>query len=674
MRAQAEGHGEDVAKAIAEGKPVPPEVLAEFDFPKPVQSAPAFVASKEGLSEAEQFAMNEREYWQDSLARHKKAFEDYKKQGKPRKMKEEQDHIRKLQKLLAIPFENRIKYSEEWTESSDKYNADVQAKEAIKTQYSGLPLPHYSRDLQNAATIKELLRIAQRHGGKIRGLDLLKQGSEAEVARGGMVSSHAFGLMLSHLRPYLERDVLPTRKEELRERKPKGGFSAGIESYGSWKISPEGYRLLDQYKESLSHATPPPPEPDRTFVASPAAINLETAQRAHMGTSFVPEQRGEQEQRYFAQEVQGVYDSLLKYAKTDAQKALLADEVREFQANYAKKYTDVLHAKSRIMSTMITGGSKFPVRRMEKLNDAERKKSKDVMEWKGRAINAIKRRLEEKHTEEVGGPAAEMRIKLQKAEEMQEIMKKANAVVRKNISDDEKVRELLATGIFKSETTARKLLEPDYAGRKGFPTYELTNNLANIKRMRDRVAVLEGKEKTVERVEAGEIEGKTKYPFASGKVVDNIEADRYQIIYPGKPDAATIGNLKRRGFHWSPREGAWQRQRSTPARYAVKDITGVDIPTSNPGRSTKGGIHKEAVKGIAWEDLQYYGHRQLPKGGVVLKVMRAGSDIGDPRRGGTWYEVALRGEESKSSYGGVPGETGTFTARPPGVGGREVGR
>jgi hypothetical protein len=58
--------------------------------------------------------------------------------------------------------------------------------------------------------------------------------------------------------------------------------------------------------------------------------------------------------------------------------------------------------------------------------------------------------------------------------------------------------------------------------------------------------------------------------FKGGKVVQNWAENRIQIIFEQKPDAEIINTLKKNAFKWSPRFGAWQRQNTGNAVYAVK--------------------------------------------------------------------------------------------------------
>lgn len=51
-----------------------------------------------------------------------------------------------------------------------------------------------------------------------------------------------------------------------------------------------------------------------------------------------------------------------------------------------------------------------------------------------------------------------------------------------------------------------------------------------------------------------------EYMVGSVKIWHNLELNRLQLIFDGKPDQATIDRLKKTGFKWSPKNTAWQRQ------------------------------------------------------------------------------------------------------------------
>ena len=143
----------------------------------------------------------------------------------------------------------------------------------------------------------------------------------------------------------------------------------------------------------------------------------------------------------------------------------------------------------------------------------------------------------------------------------QERMKAANAAIRKHKkSADEQQAALEAIG-FTAEQ-AVELLKPDFAGRLGFAPFQLTNNNATIKRLEDRLKVLE---------KAQDLEDRTT-DYAWGSVRENKEANRIQFIFGGKPDETVRKLMKANGFRWSPSEKAWQRQWTANAVYAARDV------------------------------------------------------------------------------------------------------
>ena len=87
--------------------------------------------------------------------------------------------------------------------------------------------------------------------------------------------------------------------------------------------------------------------------------------------------------------------------------------------------------------------------------------------------------------------------------------------------------------------------------RKGpvpFPSYLLTNNNANIRRVRQRIEELSHKAEFV------------GWTFPGGEAKVNEAENRLQLIFEEKPDADTRQALKSEGFKWAPSQGAWQRQ------------------------------------------------------------------------------------------------------------------
>uniref|UniRef100_A0A6M3XFV3 Putative methyltransferase n=1 Tax=viral metagenome TaxID=1070528 RepID=A0A6M3XFV3_9ZZZZ len=316
--------------------------------------------------------------------------------------------------------------------------------------------------------------------------------------------------------------------------------------------------------------TPVPEQANNGFRANPGLINKQAAYAAHRGTSFEPEKRGEQAIRGFAEGVQAVYERLKPHARTDAEKALLVSEMERFQASYAQKYNDLLYSHSRIYSTMIAGPSGFPTERMRKINEAYDNKSRETYEWKDRAERAMLKTLKGLAIEEAGGEVAVLKAKIVQAEKLQEMMVEANKIVRKKpepgIGGVSKHQQLINLGF--TERQVVEALTPDYMGRLGFPSFALTNNSANIRRMKERLIEL-GKR---------EVTPTAEIPFTGGHIVDNREEDRVQIFFDQKPPQEMIDKLKGEGWRWAPSVGAWSRKRTDAALYSARRITGAALP------------------------------------------------------------------------------------------------
>jgi len=77
-------------------------------------------------------------------------------------------------------------------------------------------------------------------------------------------------------------------------------------------------------------------------------------------------------------------------------------------------------------------------------------------------------------------------------------------------------------------------------------------------KMFDFVAMV--KKPKVERIELDYKIEQSEYMRGDVKVLHNVEENRLQLFFNGKPDDEKITMLKKNGYKWSPRFKAWQRQ------------------------------------------------------------------------------------------------------------------
>ncbi len=299
-----------------------------------------------------------------------------------------------------------------------------------------------------------------------------------------------------------------------------------------------------------------------------ADIPLDLAIGAHRGTSFVPEKRGAQERADYAADLAEDHENLAKLATTDEKREILALEFARYRAGLRARTLDHLQAKGRCLSSMITGPSNFPTRRNEKANNAEHNKMQALIEYREKALRTIRRKLQPELAPIMSGDSdatQHLRAKIEKAEALQALMKASNAAIRKHkkAGPVAQVAGLVKVGL--SEGVAAELIKPDFAGRIGFASYQLTNNNANLRRMKGRLAGIERDQATPDETQEGEY----------ARVEDCPAENRVRLFFPGKPDAEVRGTLKSNGFRWARSLGCWQAYRNRPALELAAKIAGV---------------------------------------------------------------------------------------------------
>ncbi len=164
-------------------------------------------------------------------------------------------------------------------------------------------------------------------------------------------------------------------------------------------------------------------------------------------------------------------------------------------------------------------------------------------------------------------PAADDKLadKIAKLEAAQQRMKDCNAVIRKHAKDGPSAQIAALIALGKPESVAQELIKPDFCGRIGYPNYALTNNGANIRRLKERL----------ERVSQAQAEPETCVEGTNARLEDCPADNRVRLFYPGKPSEEVRSRLKSAGFRWSPTIGAWQAYRNNWAMETAKVEAGI---------------------------------------------------------------------------------------------------
>lgn len=301
-----------------------------------------------------------------------------------------------------------------------------------------------------------------------------------------------------------------------------------------------------------------------------AEIPFDVAQRAHAGTSMSPEVRARQEQEGFATTIHSDWKRLEEQAGKLGEESI-SDLVCAFAAyheGYRDRYLARLSALSRCLSSMITGPSNFPTRRNAKANDAAEKRTTELIEYRNAALARMRRLLHPEDRPIMSGDddaVQRLRAKLAEAEQLQAKMSATNAAIRKHkkAGEEAQVAALIALG--HAERIARTLLQPDELRRIGYASYQLTNNNANIRRMRERLEELTKAKAT----EATEVQGE------HARFEDNPADNRVRIFFPGKPSEQERSALKSAGFRWTPSLECWQAYRNERTIAIAKRKAGI---------------------------------------------------------------------------------------------------
>ncbi|HAP9804689.1 TPA: DUF4316 domain-containing protein, partial [Enterococcus faecium] len=290
---------------------------------------------------------------------------------------------------------------------------------------------------------------------------------------------------------------------------------------------------------------PPEAAPPQTAVRY-YPINEGAARRAKEAMSFSDYRPGSAtaEYRHYVDQAVEIAERQKKRVEPEYHEkidSLLDTYARKLAENMNKGY----EITARVPSVLIAGPSNFPVRAKEKQNAASDRNMEEFQYIQGL--------LDKIRSTGMGGISADdpqavskLEKKLEKLEASQELMKAVNAYYRKHGTLDG-CPHLTERGI---ENLKADMASGWHYEKKPFQSWQLSNNNAEIRRLKGRI------EELTRQKEAAYV----GWEFDGGTVEINRVANRLQIFFEGKPDAAVRDELKSNGFRWSPKAGAWQRQ------------------------------------------------------------------------------------------------------------------
>lgn len=308
-------------------------------------------------------------------------------------------------------------------------------------------------------------------------------------------------------------------------------------------------------------------------------INEDAARRAKEMNSFYEYKPGSATEEYKA-----MVNKAAEIAEEQKERVdpMYHEKIDGLLDAYARKLAENMNSgyaiDARVPSVMVAGPANFPTRKKEKQNAA---RDRNMEEW--RKIQGL---LDKMKSTGMGGISADdpdavgkLREKLENLEELQETMKFVNDYYRKNGTLD-RCPFLTHTQIQKLKSDMESSW---HYGTAPYLPWQLSNNSAEIRRVKKRIEELERKADT----------DYTGWEFGGGYVEVNKEDNRLRIFFEEKPGEDARSELKSNGFKWSPKAGAWQRQITANAFHAadriqwIKPLTG-EKPTDLQGKAGTG--------------------------------------------------------------------------------------
>ena len=347
-------------------------------------------------------------------------------------------------------------------------------------------------------------------------------------------------------------------KDHVREEIAQEAAAAGmtVEEYAA-----NGYEPREQPIDAPEQPKAAVPEESTTAqTEAPAVkyypINEGAARRANDANSFRDYTPGSATAAYRQMVDQAAELAQQQKSRVDPMHHERIDQLLDTYARrLAENMNNSYAIEARVPSILIAGGSNFPVRKKEKQNAA---RDRNMEDWQD--VQGI---LDKIRSTGMGGISADdpqavtkLEAKLAKLEAAQETMKGVNAYYRKHgtlegctLLKPEQIKEL-QEGMAQSWHLEKN---------KPFQSFELSNNNAEIRRIRGRI----------EQLKQHEEKSFVGWEFDGGRVEANKIDNRLQIFFDEKPDDTARAELKANGFKWAPSAGAWQRQLNNNAYYAA---------------------------------------------------------------------------------------------------------
>lgn len=285
------------------------------------------------------------------------------------------------------------------------------------------------------------------------------------------------------------------------------------------------------------------------------------AYNAYRNNSHTPEKRAESVVKDYSEELDSDFKEIESASGTEV--------AEDYKRRYRGKLADYLRSMANTASAFIVGPAKFPVEKNRKRQEATEKKYNEFREWRERFLKAVKRN---KQSVDKVDRVEHLTAEIIKETDLIKHCKEVNKVVRDGkLTDAQKVEKIKLISQALTDAEIFNLLKGDFAGRKGYPAYVLTNANQRLKRVQQALKV-----ELAKRIVSDSNGGSETFDFPGGKLIFNYTENRVQIKHDEKPAQEVIQKLKLNAFKWSPTNKCWQRILTENAKHAARQILNIN--------------------------------------------------------------------------------------------------
>ena len=162
---------------------------------------------------------------------------------------------------------------------------------------------------------------------------------------------------------------------------------------------------------------------------------LKTIELSYRGISFSEEKRAKSEVKEWGDELVSIYNDKLKKAEKKDRVAEFHETFDLLYPRFLKRKLTIISRRSGLLSTMITGGSNFPVRSQKKKQDSYHNALTDYIDYANYFSDKLNKAIFKSEAIKSGesDTLEKLREKLAELQKNHEIMKNANVADRKSV-------------------------------------------------------------------------------------------------------------------------------------------------------------------------------------------------------------------------------------------------